>query len=61
MATKTAKPTSHQILVLTSLGPSMFKHMNDQLDAIAAEGWTVHITQVDCRLDQLTVYGWATK
>ena len=55
------KPTSHQVLVLTSIGPSMFEHMNGQLDALAEQGWTVYITQIEARLGQLTVYGWATK
>ena len=61
MATKTTKPTSHQVLVLTALGPSMFEDMNGQLDALADQGWMVHVAQIECRLGQLTIYGWATK
>ena len=61
MATKTAKPTTHKVLVLTSVGSNMFEDMERQLDALAAQGWTVHLSQIEVRLGQLTVYGWATK
>lgn len=55
------KPTAHKVLMLSAVGPDMFAKIEAQLDALTAEGWTIHITQVDCRLAQLTLYGWATK
>ena len=55
-------PATHRILALSSdSSPNKFASIESQLNALAAEGWTIHITQIEVTLSCVTVFGWATK
>jgi hypothetical protein len=58
-ATKPKSPTAHKLLLLSE--PNI-EHIEAQLDALAATGWTVHILSITyTALSTVTVSGWATR
>ena len=64
MATKKSPtPLVHKVIALSSArqGDARFREIEDSLDALARDGWSVHITSVDLSMDSLHVYGVATR
>ena len=60
------KHTLHKVFVITAqtslpTNEGRLADINGQLNALATDGWAIHITQVDLTISNVVVYGWATK
>jgi hypothetical protein len=59
-------PTEHKLLVLTAganfiTRESQLLNIESKLDALTADGWTVHITSIEIGCSCITVMGHASR